>query len=58
VRHLERLARARDLLSTQGHDAAGALLVCCSGAGFDERLRQEAARRPDVLLVDLERLYR
>jgi uncharacterized protein len=55
--HLDRLARAREILVGQGVDAAAAVLACYSGGDFDPRLREEAARRADVLLVDLGRLY-
>jgi hypothetical protein len=33
------------------------VLACYSGSDFDPRLREEATRRADVLLVDLARLY-
>jgi uncharacterized protein len=56
LRHLERLRRARDLLSVKGYDTAETWLTCYSGAGFDDDLRA-AARRERVLLVDLDRLY-
>lgn len=56
MRHLERLRRARDLLSVKGYDTSGTLLACYSGAGFDDDLRA-TARRENVLLVDLARLY-
>lgn len=59
LRHLERLRRARDLISAQGRlDTTGTLLLCFSGAGFDDDLRQEARVDPRVVLVDLETLYR
>jgi uncharacterized protein len=57
MRDLNRLARARDLLTRQGLDASAALLACYSGAGFDTDLRETAAERDDVLLVDPARLY-
>ena len=56
VRHLDRLRRARDLLSVRGYDTTGAWLACYSGSGFDHELRA-AAGRDRVLLVDLARLY-
>lgn len=56
IRHLERLRRARDLLSATGFDTTETWLTCYSGAGFDEELRT-AARRERVHLVDLDRLY-
>jgi uncharacterized protein len=55
--HLDRLRRARDLLSVKGHHAAEAILACYSGAGFSAELAEVAAGDPRVLLVDLERLY-
>jgi hypothetical protein len=36
----------------------GSKLVCFSGSGFDDYLREAAADRTDVLLVDPGRLYR
>jgi hypothetical protein len=58
LRHLQRLIRARELLTQQGIDASGATMVCYSGAGFDDELRAAATEKPDVLLVDPARLYR
>ncbi len=49
---LRRLERARALLGP-----AEAKLLLVSIGGFDRALRDEADRRPDVELVDLERLY-
>ncbi|MFC0864799.1 ATP-binding protein [Sphaerimonospora cavernae] len=57
LRHLERLRRARDLLSAKGYDTSGTTLACYSGAGFDGDLRAEARKDPAVLLVDLPMLY-
>jgi hypothetical protein len=54
--HLERLRRARDLLSVKGHRADDAVLACYSGAGFTPELTAAAARDRRVLLVDLARL--
>lgn len=54
VRHLHRLARARDLLAQQGLDTSSTVLACYSGAGFDDELRAA----PGVLLVDPPRLYK
>lgn len=56
--HLDRLRRARELLSVKGERAADATLACYSGAGFSTELRAVAASDPRVLLVDLDRLYR
>ena len=55
--HLDRLRRARDLLSVRGHHAADAVLACYSGAGFTAELAAAAASDRRVLLVDLARLY-
>jgi uncharacterized protein len=57
VGHLERLRRARDLLSVKGFDTAETVLACYGGAGFDEDLRQAARANSRVLLADLETLY-
>lgn len=53
LRHLRRLERARDAFAKRATDAK--LLAFASA--FDEALVREAAGRPDVELVDLERLY-
>ena len=55
--HLDRLRRARDLLSVKGHHAADAILACYSGAGFTAELTALAATDRRVLLIDLPRLY-
>lgn len=62
--HVDRLRRARELLSAKGYDTHGTVLACYSGAGFDENLRAvgagpgERAPDPEVpLLVDLTTLY-
>jgi len=52
--HLERLARARDLLSV-GYDTSDCVLACYSGAGFHDDLR--AARNPRLALVTLDEIY-
>jgi hypothetical protein len=57
MRDLSRLERARDLLAQNGFDTAIARLACYSGSGFDDHLREAAASRADVLLVDPDRLY-
>jgi uncharacterized protein len=54
--HVERLRRARALLTIKGYDTADTTLVCYSGVGFDPAL-QTTGRSSDVLLVDLDRLY-
>lgn len=57
VRHLDRLRRARDLLSVRGYDTTGTKLACFGGSGFDADLRAVAAARPDVMLISLADLY-
>jgi hypothetical protein len=57
MRDLSRLERGRDLLAQNGFDTATAKLACYSGSGFDDHLREAAANRADVLLVDPEQLY-
>lgn len=55
--HLERLRRARDLLSVKGHDITASTLACYGAAGFSGELRAAAHADPRILLVDLARLY-
>ncbi|MCP2290452.1 AAA family ATPase [Nocardia amikacinitolerans] len=52
--HLDRLIRARELLSGKGYDVSDTVLACYSGAGFDESLRSSTEK---PLLIDLETLY-
>jgi uncharacterized protein len=55
--HLARLERARDLLRRRdGLDAGATRLLLASATGFTDELL--AQRRPDVVMVDLARLYR
>ncbi|SEG94349.1 hypothetical protein SAMN05444920_108363 [Nonomuraea solani] len=49
--HVERLRRARDLLSVKGYDTSRTVLACYSGAGF------QADIPGDVRLVGIEELY-
>ncbi|GIH71860.1 AAA family ATPase [Sphaerimonospora thailandensis] len=56
--HVERLARARDLLALKGYDTRETVLACYGGSGFTEELRASAADDRRILLVDPERLYR
>ncbi|RVX44355.1 hypothetical protein EDD27_7085 [Nonomuraea polychroma] len=49
--HVDRLRRARDLLSAKGYDTRGTVLACYSGAGFQEDIPR------DVRLIGLESLY-
>jgi AAA+ ATPase superfamily predicted ATPase len=55
--HLDRLRRARDLLSVKGYDTAETRLACYSGAGFDDSLRDAARADPHVCLIGLDTLY-
>lgn len=58
VAHVERLRHIRGLLASQGRTgAAGARLLCFSGAGFTDGLAREAAAHPDVVLVGPGDLY-
>ncbi|MGD0242990.1 MAG: ATP-binding protein [Streptosporangiaceae bacterium] len=52
--HVERLARARDLLSTS-YDTSDCILACYSAAGFHDDLR--ATHDPQLALVTLNDLY-
>jgi hypothetical protein len=54
-RHVERLRRARALLTVKGYDTSATTLACYSAAGFDPAL--EAAADSDVLLIGADRLY-
>lgn len=54
---LDRLERIRGLLDADGAHAAGAQLLLFGRSGFDRGLRRAAAGRPDVALIDIERLY-
>ncbi len=56
VSHLDRLCRIRDLLTRRGYNTQGTKLACYSGADFTSDLRA-CAKREEVLLIDLERLY-
>jgi uncharacterized protein len=56
--HLERLRHIRGLLTAQGrHGAAGARLLCFSGAGFTAELIDEAGRSGDLRLMTPADLY-
>ncbi|MFR0353257.1 AAA family ATPase [Streptomyces sediminimaris] len=56
VAHLERLARAQELLTGRGMDTSQCALACFSAAGFSQALRAEAVRS-GVILVGLDELY-
>ena len=53
---LHRLQRARELLAGRARVERARLAIFAAG-GFTADLQAEAARRSDVVLVDLERLY-
>ncbi|GIH72125.1 AAA family ATPase [Sphaerimonospora thailandensis] len=57
VRDVGRLEHIRDLLAGLGHHTEDASLVLCSLHGFHPDVQQAAARRRDLLLVDLAALY-
>jgi uncharacterized protein len=54
-RHVERLSRARDLLTAKGFDTRGTVLACYSGAGFHPALA--ATARADLRLIGPGQLY-
>lgn len=54
---LARLERIRDLVASKNPSAADAHLLLFSARGFDANLERDASCRPDVELVDLDRLY-
>jgi uncharacterized protein len=58
TRQVDRLRRARDLLSAKGHDTSTAKLTCYSGAGFDSGLLELARTDPQVQLVSNQDLPR
>jgi hypothetical protein len=57
IDQLDRLVRARDLLSGKGQVAGRCVLACFSGVGFSDELRAVEAERDDVLLVTLADMY-
>ncbi|MGN2640658.1 ATP-binding protein [Nocardia takedensis] len=57
IGHLDRLARAREVLSEGSFDTSACRLACFSGAGFSDALRRRADQDPDVLLIGLPQLY-
>lgn len=59
IRHIERLAHIRGLLTTQGRPgAAEARLTCYSAAGFTDELRERAEADPELVLIEAADLYR
>ncbi len=58
IRHLDRLDRIREVLRGRSDvDASTTRLVLFGAAGAADDLRAAATARPDVLLVDLPRIY-
>jgi hypothetical protein len=57
IKDLERLQHIQSLLTDQGHRPDNAALVLFSLHGFYPDLMEAAARRRDVLLVDISALY-
>jgi hypothetical protein len=55
--HLDRLARARDLLANLGYDTGNTVLACYGGAGFTSQLTAAAADDDRIALVEPARLY-
>jgi uncharacterized protein len=55
--HLQRLARARDLLKLKGFDTGSTVLALYGGGGFTAELTAAAATDERILLVDIGRLY-
>jgi uncharacterized protein len=56
-RHLERLARARDLLARAGYDTRDTVLACYSGSGFNDDLAASTIGDTHVSLFGLDRIY-
>lgn len=54
-RHVDRLRRARDLLTAKGLETRDTVLVCYSGAGFHPDLVSD--KPGDVQLIGLDQLY-
>jgi AAA+ ATPase superfamily predicted ATPase len=55
--HLDRLARARDLLAAKNYDTRDTVLACYSGAGFTNELTAQAEADGRTRLIDLATLY-
>ncbi|MFD8103653.1 ATP-binding protein [Nocardia fluminea] len=55
--HLERLLRARTLLTERGWDTSNCKLALFSGAGFSDALRREIDGNPEVILIGSSELY-
>ncbi|GAA3441908.1 AAA family ATPase [Planomonospora venezuelensis] len=55
--HVERLARARDLLAGKGYDTRETVLACYSGSGFTDDLQTAAVENDRLRLISLDSLY-
>jgi hypothetical protein len=56
-RHVQRLARAAELLAARGYNTSASVLACYGGAGFAPELTAMAATEQRIILVDLAQLY-
>jgi len=57
MQDVDRLERIRDVLAEQGHHSSAATLALYSLHGYAADVRQAAAQRTDLLLVDIDALY-
>jgi uncharacterized protein len=58
IRHAKRLQQVRSLLAAIGrYDVSETKLMCFSGAGFSESLREMAASDAGLMLVGASDLY-
>jgi len=55
IKHVERLRRARDLLSQRGYDTREVVLACYSAAGFSRELL--STDDPRLRLIGPDELY-
>jgi AAA+ ATPase superfamily predicted ATPase len=56
--HAAKLSRARELLRAKRYDTSDTSLACYSAVGFDDELREMAARNPGrILLIGPDLLY-
>lgn len=58
IAHLDRLRQIRDVIGAAGrYDVRETRLLCFSGAGFNDKIREAADESHDVVLVGLPELY-
>jgi hypothetical protein len=55
--HLNRLARARDLLAEKGYDTSETILTCYGGSGFTTELQADATQESRIRLINVNDLY-